>query len=152
VAVTTHGQTFFDAANGCRIVTNTAPDGTYTVTTNQNGRVISTRTVNPLLGVLNSTTYGYDAHGRQNSITDARNGTTTNWFNAADQVSSVKTPAPAVGQSAHERVSPAQSHISPVAHHPYTDGGAAHSTGWFVSQTLSVGRLSPRRPNRHFVV
>jgi len=49
---------------------------------------------------LSSTSYLYDPHGRPNRIMDARNGTTTNWFNAADQISSTKTPVPSTGQSA----------------------------------------------------
>jgi len=39
------------------------------------------------------------SHGRANRVTDARNGTTTNWFNAADQINGTATPAPAAGQS-----------------------------------------------------
>jgi YD repeat-containing protein len=46
------------------------------------------------------TTCGYDSHGRQSTVTDARNGTTTYTFNNADQVASVTTPAPGNGQSA----------------------------------------------------
>jgi RHS repeat-associated protein len=49
---------------------------------------------------LTQTTYGYDAHGRQNTITDARNGTTTLTFNADDQVVTTTTPAPGTGQAA----------------------------------------------------
>ncbi len=44
-------------------------------------------------------TYGYDAHGRQGTMTDARNGTTTCAFNAADQVTSMTTPAPGDGSA-----------------------------------------------------
>jgi YD repeat-containing protein len=40
------------------------------------------------------TTYGYDAQGRQNVVTDARNGATTSFFNAADQVVATLTPSP----------------------------------------------------------
>src|SRR5262249_19291558 len=49
---------------------------------------------------LSSTSYGADPHGRQNTFTDARNGTTTYAFNNADQVVSVTTPIPGPGQSA----------------------------------------------------
>ena len=45
-------------------------------------------------GPLGQTTYGYDPHGRQNTVTDARNGTTTNYFNNADQVCGVSRPSP----------------------------------------------------------
>ena len=36
---------------------------------------------------LSSISYGYDSQGRQNLSTDARTGTTTSFFNNADQVS-----------------------------------------------------------------
>src|SRR6266540_6392415 len=49
---------------------------------------------------ITRTTYGYDAHGRQYTVTDARNGATTYGYNDADQVTIVTTPVPAAGQSA----------------------------------------------------
>jgi YD repeat-containing protein len=39
--ITNSTQTSYDSANGYRIVTRTAPDGSYTVATNQSGRLIS---------------------------------------------------------------------------------------------------------------
>jgi RHS repeat-associated protein len=48
---------------------------------------------------IGQTDYGYDAHERQNTVTDARNGTTTNLYNVADLVVTNITPAPGVGQS-----------------------------------------------------
>src|SRR6185436_17235164 len=47
--------------------------------------------------LLRKTVYDYDAHERQFLVTDARNGTTTNTFNNADQIISVATPT--VGSS-----------------------------------------------------
>jgi len=38
---------------------------------------------------LSSVSYSYDPHGRQSSVTDARNGATTYGYNAADLVTSV---------------------------------------------------------------
>src|SRR5262249_7711876 len=38
-------------------------------------------------------------HGRQNTVTDARNGTATNYFNSADSVSGTASPLPAAGQA-----------------------------------------------------
>ncbi|MBI2927419.1 MAG: RHS repeat-associated core domain-containing protein [Verrucomicrobia bacterium] len=49
---------------------------------------------------LNQATYAYDAHGRQSTVSDARNGTTTSTFNSADQVLTVTTPSPGTGQPA----------------------------------------------------
>lgn len=50
---------------------------------------------------VGATTFGYDPHGRQSSVTDARNGATTYTYNNADQVASVTTPAPAQATTNH---------------------------------------------------
>ncbi len=54
-------------------------------------RNTSPSTLNNQLSSLN---YGYDAYGRQSTVTDARNGTTTTTYTAADQPQTVTTPAP----------------------------------------------------------
>ena len=64
------------AANGYRYNTNFAADGSYTLATFLNGRLISSARKTPTHAVLTSATFSYDAHGRQNATTDARNGTT----------------------------------------------------------------------------
>lgn len=75
------------AGSGTRYVTNTAPDGTYTVNTYQDGRVISTETRNTSLGTLNQLTYGYDSHGRQSSMTNVATGTiTSSLYDKADHL------------------------------------------------------------------
>ena len=48
---------------------------------------------------ISGASYGYDAHARQNSVADARTGTTTFTFNKADQITSTTSPASASGQS-----------------------------------------------------
>jgi RHS repeat-associated protein len=98
--VTSQASTLYVPGSQLRLVTNTAPDNSYTATTNQSGRVISVTRYNASGSQIGHTTFGYDPHGRQNVITDARNGSTTNWFNNADQISSTKTPVPGAGQSA----------------------------------------------------
>src|SRR6266568_1480231 len=98
--VATSNHTFYDPAHGYRILTNTSPDGTYTVTTNQYGRLVSVTRRDSSGAQVGQTIYGYDSHGRQYTATDARNGTTTSYFNKADQVSGIVTPVPASGQSA----------------------------------------------------
>jgi len=50
-------------------------------------------------GPVRTLTYGYDPHGRQNQITDGRDGTTTWVYDVADQVQSVTTPAPLTGET-----------------------------------------------------
>ena len=98
VCVTNSSRTVY-AAGGYRYVTNTAPDGSYAVSTYQNGLLLSVVRKSGSTQ-LSSVTYGYDSHGRQNQMTDARAGTTSNYFNNADQISGVVTPQPASGQQA----------------------------------------------------
>lgn len=49
---------------------------------------------------IGQTIYGYDEHGRRNTVTDARTGATTYTFNNADQVVSITTPPPGTGAAA----------------------------------------------------
>jgi hypothetical protein len=92
--VTSHTQTAYPGS-GVRTVTATAADGSFTVSSYLYGQLQSVIRYDPGWSPLTQTSYAYDAHGRVNRITDARNGTTTNWFNHADQISGTATPAPA---------------------------------------------------------
>jgi RHS repeat-associated protein len=86
------------AGGGNRYLTNFAPDNSYTVAAYQYGQwMSSTRYTNGTS--IAQTTNGYDAHWRLSTVWDARTGTTTNWFNAMDEVSETATPAPGPGQS-----------------------------------------------------
>ena len=92
-AVTSHSQTAY-GANGLRTVTTSAPDGSYTVATNQYGRLLSVTRYDSTDHQLSSINYAYDPHGRQSAVTDARNGTTSYGYNDADLVTSATTPSP----------------------------------------------------------
>ena len=92
-AGTSHSRTVY-GGSGYRYTTNTAPDGSYSVSTYQNGRLFSVVRKDANNATVGSTTYTYDAHGRQASATDAQNGTTTYTYNNADLVQSVTTPSP----------------------------------------------------------
>ena len=92
------------AGNGNRYITNTAPDGSYVLSAYTYGRLVSVTRRNSSHGQLGKTTYGYDTHGRQATVTDARNGTTTLAHNDADLVTAVTTPAPGTGQPAQTTV------------------------------------------------
>src|ERR1043166_7159743 len=87
------------AGSGNRYITNTAPDGSYSVSFFQNGLVQSVTRKDALNNQLSSVTYAYDAHGRRRAVTDARNGTTASIFDNADRVISVTTPPPGTGGS-----------------------------------------------------
>ena len=86
--------------SGQRVTRTYAPDRSYTVTTWQSGQLASVVRYDSNGTQLSAVNYGYDAHGRQNQVTDARNGTTTYTYNAAGLVQSLTTPAPAAGQPA----------------------------------------------------
>ena len=92
--VITHSHT---VTGSSRVVTTTAPDGSYAVSTYSYGRLASTVRYDSGNHQIGSTIYGYDAHGRQNTLTDARNGTTTLGFNNADLVAINTTPSPGGG-------------------------------------------------------
>ena len=86
--------------NGYRITTNISPDGSFSVSSYQYGRLLSVTTKDSANTQITQTIYGYDAQGRQNTTTDARNGTTTSYFNNADSMNGLMTPVPGTGQSA----------------------------------------------------
>jgi YD repeat-containing protein len=100
VAATGHSATLY-AGSGYRYLTNAAPDGSYTLSVYQCGRLISLTQYDGSAAhnQVGQTIYGYDAHGRQNTATDARNGTTSYTYNNADQVLTVTTPPPGPGQA-----------------------------------------------------
>ena len=97
VAATTQTTT---APGNTRTVTAVNPDNSSKVTVYQNGRLTSVTLKDSGGSQIGQTTYAYDAHGRQNTVTDARTGTTTYYFNQADLVNGIVTPAPGSGQSA----------------------------------------------------
>jgi RHS repeat-associated protein len=94
VGVTNYSATVYDPSRGYRFVTAVAPDGSSTYSVYQYGLLLSTTLKDANGVVLGRTTYGYDTHGRQNTVTDLRNGTTTSFFDNADQAIATLTPSP----------------------------------------------------------
>jgi YD repeat-containing protein len=92
-AVTNQTATVYSGA-GARSVTATAPDNSSAVSLYSYGQLSSVTSNDANGNPIGGTTYGYDIYGRQNTSTDARNGTTTNTFNNADQVATTTTPNP----------------------------------------------------------
>ena len=83
---------------GYRTTTVTNLDTSKTVSVYYQGRLLSVARKSAANAQIAKTTYAYDAHGRQLTTTDARNGATTFAYNNADQMTSVTTPAPGNGQ------------------------------------------------------
>lgn len=94
VGLTNYSRTDYDPANGLMIGTSVGADGAYSVGTSQFGRQVSVVRYDANGGQLGRTDYGYDAQGRPNAVTDARNGTFSSYFNAADQATAGVTPSP----------------------------------------------------------
>ena len=91
--------------NGQRYLTNTAPDGSVSISAFSYNLPVSLVLRDGAGNQLSSTTYSRDAHGRQYAVTDALNGTTWFGFNNADQVTSVTTPAPSIFDSPQVTIS-----------------------------------------------
>jgi RHS repeat-associated protein len=85
--------TSYDGAGG-RTVVSTGPDGVRTTQVYSDGRLVSTTTKTAGNVQLAATGYAYDAFGRLQSASDARNGATTYTYFADDQIATVTTPDP----------------------------------------------------------
>jgi RHS repeat-associated protein len=94
LGITNFSRTVYQGS-GVRSVTNIAPDGSYAVSVYQSGLITSITSSNASGTQLTQTLYGYDAHYRQLTNTDARNGSTIYGYNNADQITSTTTPSPA---------------------------------------------------------
>jgi YD repeat-containing protein len=88
------------SGGGNRYVTNTAPNGAFTLIHYLNGRLNAETRKDSAAAQVGQTSYQYDPHGRQWKVTDARNGTTVFAYDNADQATSVTSPAPGSGQAA----------------------------------------------------
>jgi RHS repeat-associated protein len=93
IGVTNHSVTAYDGVGG-QFVTNTAPDGSFSVSIYEFGRLMSVTNRDSASNQIAATSYGYDPQGRETTVTDARNGTTTMYCNNADQATNSVTPSP----------------------------------------------------------
>jgi RHS repeat-associated protein len=99
--LTNQSQTAY-MGSGTRYQTNTAPDGSFTVSQYQHEQLLSVTRKDSAGNQLSKTSYGYDAHGRLQTAADARNGTTTYAYDNADRRISDTTPLPGTGQNAQK--------------------------------------------------
>ncbi len=88
------------AGGGTLYSTNTAPDGSLSISHYANGLLQNVTRKNSAGTQLSRVDYFYDEHGRQYAATDARNGTTFYTYNDADRVVATITPPPGNGASA----------------------------------------------------
>ncbi len=95
--VTSRSETVYGTS---RTVTEYAPDSSYVVSVYSSGQLQSVTAKDSTGAQIGARTYTYDAHGRQKTAVDVRNGTTTYNYTNADLVLSVTTPAPGNGAPA----------------------------------------------------
>ncbi len=79
---------------GDRTITTTTPDGVRSSGTFHGDRLISTSETTASGLQLKGTSYGYDAHGRLETVTDLRNGAATCTYFADDRIDTITTPDP----------------------------------------------------------
>jgi RHS repeat-associated protein len=89
---------------GVRRVTQTRSDGSQVVQETTSGRPTSVKVKDSTGAQLALKTFGYDAHGRRSTVTDARNGTTTMYYNAGDLVATNVTAVPGTGRAAQTTI------------------------------------------------
>ena len=94
VGLTNYSQTAYVPSSGITTVTSIAPDGFSSVSTSVFGQLMSMVRSDAKGSQISATTFGYDAQGRQNTATDARNGSMVSYFNNNDQVTAALTPSP----------------------------------------------------------
>ena len=80
-----------------RTETTIEPSDRRVIQSYTDNRLVQSKTTDGGSAVLTQVDYGYDAHGRQSTTTDLRNGTTTRTFNNADLVVSTSTPSQSNG-------------------------------------------------------
>jgi RHS repeat-associated protein len=118
--------------SGQRYQINRDPDGSAVVNYFKDGQLLTVTRTNAAGTQLSKTAYTYDAHGRQQTATDARNGTTTYAYNDADQMTSTTTPAPGTGQGP-QTINYAYDELGRRKRTTLPDGGVVtnifHSTG-----------------------
>lgn len=129
-------------AGGDRSETVTTPDGVQTVRTYRGDRLTATSVKTAAGDPISALAYSYDAHGRLQSTTDARNGETTFTYHADDQIETVTSadpdPAkagagydPQVTRHGYDAAGRLQSTTDP-------DGGVSHTTYWPTGQIRQV--------------
>lgn len=98
--VTSSSVTAYNGTTHIRTVTETMPDNSYSISAFTSGQLTSVTRYDSTTAQIGQTTYTYDAHGRQNTDVDARNGATIYGYNNADLITSTTTPAPGNGDPA----------------------------------------------------
>ncbi len=100
---TRNGQTAssvtFITTNSHTWITNTAHDGSYTVTDRLMEQVQSVFSYSSVGQQLAGSTFSYDPHGRLTELVDARNGTNSYVYDDEDRVVTTITPVPVPGGS-----------------------------------------------------
>jgi RHS repeat-associated protein len=136
-----------NVSGGYRYATNIAPDLSYTISKFQYGRLLSVTRKDSNDQQIGATYYGYDPHGRQNTVSDARNGTTTYTFSAADLVTKTVTPWASPGFESSSQVTVNNyNQMLQLTNVVYPD--STKSTNWY----LLTGELGQAAGSRTYPV
>jgi RHS repeat-associated protein len=137
--LTTSVVTIYDGAGG-HTVTTTAPDQVQSVQAFAGDLPTSTVVHAPVLGVLSSSAFAYDAHGRLKTATDVRNGPTVYTYFADDQIHTVTTPDPDLSRAGAgydpQLTTYAYDECGRVATVIQPDGGEVRTTYWPTGQVM----------------
>ncbi len=127
--LTTRSVTTYGPTDGLRTETVTQPDNSTQVSVYLNGRLQSVTRRDSASVQVSAVSYGYDSHGRSETVTDARTGTTTYVYDpgagtaehpANDDLWKVITPDPDLG-SGPPRSGPGYDAQTTIYH--YDDAG-----------------------------
>ena len=91
-----------------------------------NGRSLSATRYDSLGNQLGSATFGYDQHARAITITDARNGSSTNAYDNLDRVTVSASPSPD-GTAARQITTTAYDSMGHATNVVLPDGGVVRS-------------------------
>ncbi len=112
----------YDPANQTRTETQTLPDNTQSISVYVNDRLNSLTVLdasNPRQQ-LSQQTYQYYTvgthYGFLQSVTDARNGTTSYTYNSEDRIASITTPVPGFGQTTPQATQYNYDELNPAGH------------------------------------
>ena len=94
LSLTNYSVTEYYPESSVTVSTSLAPDGSSQESYAEFGRTISTARFDSSDNQISQVAYNYDSQGRPFSMTDARNGTATSFYNSADQVVATLTPSP----------------------------------------------------------
>ncbi len=136
--LTTTSEITYEPANHARTVKVTTPEGAFTESRYENGRLMWVRKKDSAGTQIARTDYTYDTAGRVYTVTDIRGAVTTYTYNDADQVTQVQVAGAGTTQTTYYEYDalgrktletlPHGTFDDGVVHYEYTDTGELQKT------------------------